>query len=284
MRSAAIGVLMLAAAASLAAQVGPGESVREMVLRARNLAGRGEHRQAAMILEKALALAPNSEEALRDYAHNSLAIKDPVGAMGALEPLTRIHPKNPEYPYLMGVAQLQVAGVGLAVESLESSLAIDPTRPLTLIALGFAYNAQKKYDLAREVLIQSLLLQPEEVEALAAMAEAEEGLGEIASAEYHAQRALGQAPSHHAALYILGKVRMSQGRFEEARDLFIQAVATSPDSPKAHYQLSLAYARLNDLENSKKHRELYREAKDAEDRRIIDMRTRAGMGSGGMKL
>jgi tetratricopeptide (TPR) repeat protein len=284
MRSVALSVLLLTTAGALGAQEGTSDSVRERVLEARNLAGRGEHRQAAAILEHILMVAPNSEEALRDYSHNSLAIKDPVGAMGALEPLTRMHPSNAEYPYLMGVAQLQVAGVGLAVESLELSLRLDPNRALTMIALGFAYNAQKKYDLAKEVIARSLVLEPEEVEALAAMAEAEEGLGEIERAESHAGRALAQAPSHHAALYILGKVRMSQGRFDEARDLFIRAVATSTDSPKAHYQLSLAYARLGDLENSKKHRELYRQAKDAEDKRIIDMRTRAGMGVGGMKL
>lgn len=284
MRAAITLIGMLTVSSALSAQDRPDKSIREMVLQARNLAGQGEHRQAAMILERVLMRAPNSEEALRDYAHNSLAIKDPVGAMGALEPLTRMHPDHAEYPYLMGVAQLQVAGVGLAVESLEKSMDIDPNRPLAMIALGFAYNAQKKYDEAREVLIQSLVLVPEEIEALAALAEAEEGLGEIEQAEYHAERALGRAPSHHAALYILGKVRMSQGRFEEARDLFASAVATSPDSPKAHYQLSLAYARLGDLESSKKHRELYRKAKDAEDQRIIDMRTRAGMGVGGMKL
>lgn len=276
--------LLLASPFGAWAQERPKESVREMVVQARNLAGQREHRQAAMILERALVMAPNSEEVLRDYAHNSLAIRDPVGALGALEPLTRIHPKTAEYPYLMGVAQLQVAGVSLAVDSLERSLALDPDRNLTLIALGFAYNAQKKYDKAREILARSLVIEPEEVEALAAMAEAEEGLGKIESAEYHAQRALAQASSHHAALYVLGKVRMSQGRFAEARDFFKEAIVTSPDSPKVHYQLSLAFARLGDLENSKKHQELYREAKDAEDQRIIDMRTRAGMGSGGMKL
>ena len=284
MRTVILAALVLTTAGAVGAQERSDDSVRQRVLEARHLAGRGEHRQAAAILERTLMMAPNSEEVLRDFAHNSLAIKDPVGAMGALEPLTRMHPDHPEYPYLMGVAQLQVAGVGLAVESLEHSLRLDPNRALTMIALGFAYNAQKKYDLAKEVIARSLILEPEEVEALAAMAEAEEGLGEIEQAEYYAERALARAPSHYAALYILGKVRMSQGRFEEARDLFLRAVATSPDSPKAQYQLSLAYARLGDQDNSNKHRELYRQAKDAEDQRIIDMRTRAGMGVGGMKL
>lgn len=282
-RAAPIGWLLVVPLVA-SAQQSPGSSVREMVAHARQLAGQKEHREAAAVLERAIEIAPNSEEALRDYAHNSLAIKDPVGAMGALEPLTRMHPDNAEYPYLMGVAQLQVAGVGLAVESLQTSLALDPNRVLTLIALGFAYNAQKKFDEAKATLARSLVLEPEEVEALAAMAEALEGLGETEQAEYHAQRALARTPAHHAALYVLGKVRMSQGRFEEARDLFKRAVETSPDSPKALYQLSLAYSRLGDMENSKKHQQLYREAKDAEDQRIIEMRTRAGMGVGGMRL
>ena len=263
MRTVILAALVLTTAGAVGAQERSDDSVRQRVLEARHLAGRGEHRQAAAILERTLMMAPNSEEVLRDFAHNSLAIKDPVGAMGALEPLTRMHPDHPEYPYLMGVAQLQVAGVGLAVESLEHSLRLgqlvavllvqniaeidlvvghctfgilehslrlDPNRALTMIALGFAYNAQKKYDLAKEVIARSLILEPEEVEALAAMAEAEEGLGEIEQAEYYAERALARAPSHHAALYILGKVRMSQGRFEEARDLFLRAVATRPST------------------------------------------------------
>lgn len=263
---------------------GTSESVRELVLQARGLAGEGQHHEAARVLARALALAPNSEEALRDYAQNSLAVADPVGAMGALEPLTRIHPKVAEYSYLLGVAQIQVAAVSQAVQSLEMSLALDPNRPKTMIALGLAYNTQRRYDLAQEVLARSLLIAPEEVEGLAAMAEAEEGLGNLDMAEYYAQRVLVAEGTHHAASYVLGKVRMSQGRFEEARDQFQQVVAISPDSPKAHYQLSLAYARLNDLENSKKHRELYIQAKDKEDQHIIDMRTRAGMGVGGMKL
>lgn len=260
------------------------ESVRALVQEARVQARQGHHRQAADILDRALTVAPNSEEVLRDYAQNSLAARDPVGAMNALEPLTRMHPTVAEYPYLLGVAQLQVGAMELSVESLQRSLRLEPDRVLTLIALGITLNSQKRFREAKEVLARSLDIEPGEVEALAALAEAEEGLGELEQAEVHAKRALGLAESHSGAYFVLGKVRMSQDRFAEARDYFQQTVALNPDSAKAHYQLSLAYARLDDLESSQKHRELYQEAKEREEQHIVEMRTRAGLGVGGMKL
>ena len=260
------------------------ESVQALIQQARNHARQGDHRQAADILSRARVMAPNSETVLREFAQNSLAVLDPVGAMTALEPLTRMHPRVAEYPYLLGVAQLQVGATDLAVESLGESLRLEPDRVLTLIALGISFNAQKRFGESKRVLVRSLEIEPAEVEALTALAEAEEGLGELEQAEVHANRALALAGSHAGACFVLGKVRMSQQQFAEARDYFLQTVALTPDAYRAHYQLSLAYARLGDLESSKRHLELYQEGKAEAEEHLIDMRSRAGMGVGGMKL
>lgn len=65
--------------------------------------------------------------------------------------------------------------------------------------------------------------------------------------------------------------------------LFRKAVAAEPTSQKAHYQLSLAYARLGDEANSQKHLELYRQARqDAEDR-LKALQSETGISSGGMR-
>ena len=262
------------------------ENVIERVLiqQARMHAARGQHMEALERLTKARMAAPNSEAVLRSFAENSLAIDDPVAAMDALEALTRMHPTVARYPYLLGVARLQLGAMELSVEALRQSLELQPNEILTLIALGISYNAQKKYTEAREALVQSLELDPEKKEALAALAEAEEGLGELDEAEYHATRVLAQDGGHADANFVLGKVRMAQGRFAEARDYFLETITSNPNSSKAYYQLSLAFARLNDSEQSKKYRELYREAKEREEAFIVQMRTRAGMGVGGMKL
>ena len=43
---------------------------------------------------------------------------------------------------------------------------------------------------------------------------------------------------------------MKQERYAEARERSMRAVAADPTSAKAHYQLSLAYARLGDEQAS----------------------------------
>ena len=65
------------------------------------------------------------------------------------------------------------------------------------------------------------------------------------------ERALAKSSEQATANLVMGMVRMKQGRYEEARDALTKAVSASPDSPKAHYQLSLAYARLGDEASSR---------------------------------
>ena len=55
----------------------------------------------------------------------------------------------------------------------------------------------------------------------------------------------------------MGLVRMKQERYAEARGFLERAIATDPLSAKAHYQLSLACARLGDNAGQAKHLALY---------------------------
>lgn len=259
------------------------QSVRALLELARLTARRGQNPAAAELLERALALAANSEEVLAARAKIALAMQTPVLAIRALESLTRMHPSAPEYHYLLGVAQLQIGEMDGAVEAFEQSLELEPGRPLALIALCTTLNTQKRFAEAREVARRAVRLDPESAEALAVLAEAEEGLGEIEAAEEHAAQALAREPEHGRALAAVGRIRMSQSRYEEARDAFLRAATSMPGSAKTHYQLSLAFARLGDRENSSKHLELYRSIRQESDERLVELRTRAGLGESGMR-
>lgn len=257
-------------------------SVRALLAMARLQARKGRTREAAATVERAVKIAPNSEDVLAARAKVSLNLQAPVVAIGALEALIRMHPKVAEYSYLLGVARLEIGEMSGSIEAFRQSLELDPERPLTLVALGTTLSTQKHYAEAKEVLRRGLRLDPESVEALAALAEAEEGLGEYEAAEEHARQALARDDSHVRALVALGLVRMAQSRYEEARDFFLRAVQKEPKLSTAHYQLSLAYARLGDRETSKKHLELYRQARKERDERLVELRTRAGLGNPGM--
>lgn len=258
------------------------ESVRALLGLARTQSGRGNPRRALETLERARALAPNSEEVLSAFARVALAARAPVVAILTLEPLARMLPSVMEYHYLLGVAMMQAGDMPSAVFALQDALALEPNRSVTLVALGLAFNSQKLYAEARAPLLRSLEIEPDNLEALAALAESEEGTGELAASETHAQRVLAREGGDAIANLVMGLVRMKQERYAEARGFLERATLTDPLSGKAHYQLSLACARLGDSAGQEKHLALYRSVQQEVAARLAELRGAVGAQKGGM--
>ena len=258
------------------------QSVQALLGLARIQSGVGDARGALDVLERARQLAPNSEEVLGAQARVALAARSPVIATRALEALARMVPSVMENQYLLGVALMQAGDMPSGALALEEARKLEPNRALTLVALGFAYNGQKLYTEARPRLLRALEIDGSDVEALAALAEAEEGLGEMEAAELHAKRALARNESHAIANLVMGLVRMKQQRYEEAREALERAVATDASSAKAQYQLSLACARLGDEAGQKAHLDLYMKAQKDNAERLRDLQGAAGTSRGGM--
>lgn len=258
------------------------ESVRALLQLARlqsdqkNLAG------ALKSLRQARAIAPNAEEVLSAYAEASLAAAEPLRAIPVLDVLTRLCPTVAQYHYLQGMALTHAGDAVAAVLSLKEAERLEPNQPLTLIALGTALNTRELYADAKPILLRALSLAPDSVDAAATLAEAEEGLGELEAAEAYAQRALAKASGHPTANLVWGMVLMKQDRYAEARDALLKTAAANPASAKAHYQLSLAYARLNDQASSEKHLELYHKQLKETDQRVEEVRRLTGFSTGGM--
>ena len=260
------------------------KSVQALLQLARLQSGQGDAAGALESLSRARTLAPNAEDVLSASAQVALAVRAPLPAIMALEPLTRMCPTVAQNPYLLGVALLQAGDMVGAVEPLQQAQRLEPNRVLTLVALGFALNGRKMYAEAKPGLLRALELEPENVEAVAALAEAEDGLGELPEAESHAERALAKAGGHATANLVVGMVRMKQERYAEARAAFERAIAGDPASPKAYYQLSLAYARLGDEAGALRQVELYQRKLREVDERVNQLRTATGMsGNGGMR-
>ncbi len=258
------------------------QSARALLGLARVQSGRGNPRQALETLERARSLAPNSEEVLSAFARVALAARAPVVAILTLEPLARMLPSVMEYHYLLGVAMMQAGDMPSAVFALQDALALEPNRSLTLVALGLAFNSQKLYTEARPPLLRSLEIEPDNLEALAALAESEEGTGELAASETHAQRVLAREGGNAIANLVMGLVRMKQERYAEARGFLERAIATDPLSGKAHYQLSLACARLGDTAGQEEHLARYRSVQQEVAERLAELRGAVSAQKGGM--
>jgi predicted Zn-dependent protease len=251
-------------------------SVRAMLQLARLQSGEGDAAGALATLERARALAPDTEEVLSAIAQVSLAARRPVQAILALEPLTRLAPRVAPHHYLYGVALMQAGDMPAAVEALQTAARLEPGHNLTSTALGIALNNRKMFGDAKPVLLNVLEREPDNVEALAALAEAEEGLGELDAADTHAARALAGSPSHPTAHLVVGMVLMKRDRYQDARHALERAAAADAESPKVYYQLSLACARLGDSAGALRNRELYQQKLRAAEARIEELR-RAGL-------
>jgi tetratricopeptide (TPR) repeat protein len=235
------------------------QSVQALLQLARLQTTDGDAPGALDTLRRARTLAPNAEDVLSAFAQVSLAARMPVPAILALESLTRVCPTVAQYHYVMGVALMTAGDTIAAIDALKRADDLEPSRPLTLLALGLALNNQKRFPDAREKLARSLELEPDSVETLAALAEAEAGTGDLTAAETHATRALAKSATNATANLIIGMVRITQQRYAEARDALIAAANADPQSPKADYQLSLVYSRLGDEPNAQRSVERYQQ-------------------------
>src|SRR5207247_978790 len=148
-------------------------SVRDLLQTARRQSERGDAAGALESLQRARTLAPNSEEVLSAFAQMSLAARMLVPAITTLDALTRICPTVSRYRYLLGVALMQGGDMAAAAESLQQADRLKPERPLTLAALGLAQNGRKQYDDAKRALRHAVELEPDNIDALAALGEAE---------------------------------------------------------------------------------------------------------------
>ncbi|MGE5125628.1 MAG: tetratricopeptide repeat protein [Betaproteobacteria bacterium] len=259
------------------------KSVQALLELAR-LQTRQKNAAAALVsLREARSLAPNSEDVLNAFAQVSLSLRAPVPALQVLEPLARMCPTTGQYQYMLGVGLMQVGDIESSVAPLREADRLEPDRPSTLIALGLVLNTQRLYGDAKPHLLRALDLEPDNVDGVAALAESEEGLGELEAAETHALRALARAGDHAIGNLALGMVRMKQERYEEACAALEKALAADPASPKAPYQLSLAWARRGDEAQSKKYLEIYRQRVQSIDTRLAEVRAKTGISGGGMQ-
>ncbi|HEX5473523.1 MAG TPA: tetratricopeptide repeat protein [Vicinamibacterales bacterium] len=247
-------------------------SVQALLQIAQLDAANHDGRAALASLARARTLAPNSEEVLSAVAQASLAARLPLPAAAALEALTRMCPDVAQYHYLFGVTLMAAGDMPHAVEELKQADVREPHRSLTLAALGLALNSQKQFTDAKGVLTESLALDPDRPETIAALAESEAALGDIAAAERDAQRALTRSPQDPTANLVLGEIRLQQGRYDEAREALLKAAAADPHSPKPDYQLSLVYARLGDTANAQRSIDSYQRKQKEMEAQITALR------------
>lgn len=179
-----------------------------------------------------------------------------------------LQPKNPTIHNLIGVAQLQQRESAKALESFNRALALAPqysdarnNRGAAYVQLGqlamaesdflavlgdvtYASRANVYFNIGSLYLTQGNLSAAEEnlrraavasgpVEAFFMLGQVEERLAKPVPAESAYRGAIEKAPERADIALALGVLLDSQGRKDEARDVFRRVVSLAPDSPEA---------------------------------------------------
>lgn len=236
----------------------------------------GQEKQALDAAERALRRAPSCEEVLLTHARVALEAGIVSSAARSVEPLVRMRPEVAEYRFLLGRAWSLRRNMGEAAEAFLKAVELDPDFVPAFLPLGLALNHESRFEEARGYLGRYLEAHPGNLDALAGLAESEERLGDPEAAERRAAAVLAQDPTHARAQLVVGMVRAGRGEFAEARAALRQAVDADPLLAKAHYQLSLACARLGDRSCAAEHLERYKQALKGPEATYIQLRPAAG--------
>jgi tetratricopeptide (TPR) repeat protein len=110
---------------------------------------------------------------------------------------------------------------------------------VALVAEAHRYYANKELDKAEEKYRQVLQLDKSNVPTLANLAAIELELGHLETAEINITQAVALAPDNPNSLFVLGRLKFSQRKYDEAIDAFSRAAKLDPQNAQAQYYLGL---------------------------------------------
>ncbi len=170
----------------------------------------------------------------------------PLEARKSVEKAVALDPKNPDYNYGLGSIILITREAGEAVACFRNYVAARPGDPRGHFALGVAYFATGDYANCRKEM--QFVSKDPATEAgasyfLGRVARMEENLSEAAAFFDRSIRLLPSFPDSYAEL---ARVRLRQGRLEDARSAIDHALSLDPDNFQANSMLLALYEKTHD--------------------------------------
>jgi tetratricopeptide (TPR) repeat protein len=101
------------------------------------------------------------------------------------------------------------------------------------LALGAAYNQEKKFDQAEKALARGLELNPEAIGGHYEIAKSYLAMGRWQDAEPHAQKTVALNPSMAAAHVLLGNIALKKQNTDDAVKEFQEYLRLDPKGPMA---------------------------------------------------
>ena len=130
------------------------------------------------------------------------------------------------------------------------ALALTPDLASAHVTLGALYVRTTQNDLASHELDEALRLDKFNAEAYGALANLYGAQGRTELVEPSLQKAVSLAPDDWGLVQELGEYYLVRGQWAKAGEQYRHAAQLTPDNPRAHNNLALAYRGLDRLEES----------------------------------
>jgi tetratricopeptide (TPR) repeat protein len=257
-------VLMLCAGASAAmAQTKPmpadaaGGAYYEFMM-GLHLETQGDGPGAAAAYQRAEKLDPSSAEIPAALAELYARLNRPADAVAAGERAVKANPSNPEANWILGSLYARMSDMPntrqadrrsyteRAIANLEK--ANRNSHPGVPTMLGRLYVTDGQYDKAIAMLVPFVADQPDQVEAVAMLAEAYQATDRDAEAIALLEKSVEEAPELYSTL---GQVYQDAGRWSDAARAFAGAVEERPQSLPLRSQWATALLNLGEAQRAR---------------------------------
>lgn len=217
----------------------------DALVEAGRLAGIGmDWAPAAVLLGKAVQLAPRRLDILRGLAIAQLYSSQPKMALETAKLLEALQPDDPSTFYFMSLALIGTGQWNEARPYAEKMLSGEPeNREANLAFAVISYNLND-FEEAKKRVNLCLRLNKSDPGALFYLGLIQKTLGDTEDAIKTLERSLAANFKNADAQSTLGGLYLQKGDLAHAREALEQAVQLMPQEAQNHYQLGLIYMRL----------------------------------------
>lgn len=191
-------------------------------------------------------LTPDDPQVHFLFAMILVELKLPLDARRSLEKALALDPHNPDYNHAMGSIVLSTRDAASAIPYFQTYIAARPRDPRGHFAAGVAYFAASDYESCRHEMEIARKDPNTEVGALYFLGRIARANQSFKEAALLLERAILLSPPFAEAYSELARVRLDQGRLDDAKAAIDHALSLSPDSFQANSTLLTVFQRTHD--------------------------------------
>jgi tetratricopeptide (TPR) repeat protein len=210
----------------------------------------GQFAEAAVLLEKAVALRPGEASFHSNLAEAYRALSQFERAVGCCRTALQLKPEYPEAHNNLGLALKALGWFAEAAAEFRAALALRPGFALAHSNLGIALRSLGQLEPAIFHFRTALGLSPSLVSTWANLGQVLLDLGRPDEALTPCRQAVALEPGLPEAHNRLGEALRAVGRFREAIASFIEALRLNPELARAHANVGIALRRDGRLRES----------------------------------